>query len=97
MIEKCDGIYIYDSQKHKYIDSRFGAGTFILGHTKEFNSLIYEQINRGTIFGYPCTNENIFKNTLKKTLKWYEKFIFCNSGSESVMRAFRIEKSFTKI
>ena len=36
-IKKVQDIYIYDISNNKYIDTRFGAGTFILGHTKKFN------------------------------------------------------------
>ena len=93
-IKKVQDIYIYDISNNKYIDTRFGAGTFILGHTKKFNEQIKNQIDKGTLFGYPSENEEIFRNTLKQNLSWFENFIFCNSGSESIMRAFRIARSF---
>jgi glutamate-1-semialdehyde 2,1-aminomutase len=94
-ITRVDDIFIYDNDS-KYIDTRFGAGTFILGHTKEFNKKIYDQINKGTLFGYPCENEEILRLNLKKQINWFDNFIFCNSGSESIMRAFRIARSYTK-
>ena len=46
-ITHCKDIYIYDENDNKYIDTRFGAGSFILGHTKEFNNKIFEQIDKG--------------------------------------------------
>jgi glutamate-1-semialdehyde 2,1-aminomutase len=94
-ISKTKDIYIYDDSK-KYIDTRFGAGTFILGHTKEFNKKIYNQIDKGTLFGYHSENEEILRLNLKKQINWFDDFIFCNSGSESIMRAFRIARSYTK-
>ena len=78
-MEKTKDIYIFDSNNNKYIDTRFGAGTFILGHTKKFNDEIKNQIDRGTLFGYHAKNEDIFKTLLKKNLKWFADFIFCNS------------------
>jgi len=94
-IVKTKDIYIYDNDS-KYIDTRFGSGTFILGHTREFNEKIFNQIDKGTLFGYPSENEEILRLNLKKNLNWFDDFIFCNSGSESIMRAFRIARSFSK-
>ena len=94
-IVKTKDIYIYDTYK-KYVDTRFGSGTFILGHTREFNEKIFNQIDKGTLFGYPSENEEILRLNLKKNLHWFDDFIFCNSGSESIMRAFRISRSYTK-
>jgi glutamate-1-semialdehyde 2,1-aminomutase len=94
-IVKTKDIYIYDKY-NKYIDTRFGSGTFILGHTREFNKKIFSQIDKGTLFGYPSQNEEILRINLKTNLHWFDDFIFCNSGSESIMRAFRIARSFSK-
>jgi glutamate-1-semialdehyde 2,1-aminomutase len=94
-IVKTEDIYIYDNDS-KYIDTRFGSGTFILGHTREFNEKIFNQIDKGTLFGYPSENEEILRLNLKKNLDWFDDFIFCNSGSESIMRAFRIARSYSK-
>ena len=32
---------------------------------------------------------------LKNVFPWYEKFVICNTGSEAIMRIFRISRAFT--
>ena len=96
IIVKAKNIYIYDNLDNSYIDTRFGAGTFIYGYTKDLNNLFTQQLDSGVLFGYKSQNEIIFKNLLKKELNWFSDFEFCNSGSESIMRAFRIARSVKK-
>lgn len=95
-IKKSDNIYLYDDKGNKYYDTRFGNGTFLLGHnSQEIKEKIKDQINRGILFGFPNNNEMLLKNKLKDILDCYDDFILCNTGSESIMRAFRIARSYS--
>lgn len=89
--------YIEDINGKKYIDLRMGAGTMILGHSNDFIvNKIKEQVDKGILFASKCENEEILSNLLKTIMPWYSKFIYSNSGSESIMRLFRIARSYTK-
>lgn len=82
----------------KFIDLSFSAGCLLLGH----NSLIFKKIIKDflskkiSIFAAPNKQAVDFSRTLKKVFPQYSKFIFCNSGSESVMKTIRICNALTK-
>lgn len=91
------GPYIYFGKK-KYFDLSYGSGTLILGHnSKTFKNSLTE-INKKNISLF--TEPNIYANLLSKKLKHinknYNKFIFCNSGTEAVFKSLRIVKAITK-
>ena len=89
--------YIEDINGKKYLDLRMGAGTMILGHSNDYIvDKIKEQVDKGILFASKCENEEILSNLLEERMPWYSKFIYCNSGSESIMRLFRIARSYTK-
>lgn len=89
--------YVEDINGKKYIDLRMGAGTMILGHSNDYIvKKIKEQVEKGILFASKCENEKILSDKLKELMPWYSKFIYCNSGSESIMRLFRIARSYTK-
>jgi len=97
IISYAKDIYLYDTNNNKYIDTRFGSGTLILGHSDEgLINYIKSNLEKGTLYSMLSEHTLEFSKILKKILHWYSKFIFCNSGSEAIMRAFRISKSFTK-
>ena len=96
IITKSYGSHIFINKK-KYIDLSNCAGSQILGHNNKviLNSL--SQLNVKKISNY--ANPNIyaleFSKTLKKIFPEFSKFIFCNSGSEAVMKGLRICRELT--
>ena len=78
-----------------YLDLSFCAGSLILGH----NSKIYKNSLKKIIsskisnFAVPNIYAEKMSGLLNKTFPHYKKFIFCNSGSESVLKAIRIAKA----
>ena len=83
--------------KKSLIDLSFSAGSLLLGH----NSKIFKNSLKGLIsknisnIAAPNLQALEFSRTLKKVLPNYSKFIFCNSGSESVQKALRICRAIT--
>jgi glutamate-1-semialdehyde aminotransferase len=81
-----------------YLDLSFCAGTLILGH----NSKIYKDSlnkiikNKISNFAVPNIYAEKMSELLNNTFPHYKKFIFCNSGSESVLKAIRIAKAISK-
>ena len=91
------GAYIFVNKK-KYLDLSNCAGSQILGHNSVLIKNWFDELNKKKISNY--ANPNIyaleFGNTLKKIFPNFSKFIFCNSGSESIMKALRICRAITK-
>ena len=81
-----------------YYDLSFSAGSLLLGHQskifkKAFQNLINDKI---TVMAAPNRQAINYSNLLKKIFPHYNKFIFCSTGSEAVMKALRISKAITK-
>ena len=97
LISHSSGAHIYFGNK-KYLDLSNCAGSQILGHNNSIIKSCFREINKKKISNY--ANPNIqayeFSRTLKKAVPNFSKFIFCNSGSESIMKALRICRAITK-
>jgi glutamate-1-semialdehyde 2,1-aminomutase len=87
--------------KEKYIkingrwmlDTSMGAGSLIFGHGTIANE-IKEDLNKGSLFIVP--NDTADKcSELLNEITGFDKFVFCNSGTEATMRAIRIARAYT--
>lgn len=88
--------YIEDFDGNKYIDMALGAGTFILGHSnKNITEKIKHQIDKSSLYIAPNFATHEFAELLAKALPQFERFVFCNTGSEATMRAIRIARAFS--
>ena len=96
LITHSSGSYIYINNK-KFIDLSNCAGSQILGHNNKIIKKSFKQLTSRKISNY--ANPNIyalkFSKTLKKIFPQFSKFIFCNSGSEAVMKGLRICRSLS--
>lgn len=97
LISHSSGAHIYIGNK-KYLDLSNCAGSQILGHNNLIIKKCLKDLSKKKISNY--ANPNIyaweFSKTLKKIFPSFSKFIFCNSGSESIMKALRICRAITK-
>ena len=96
-INSSKGSYIFINKK-KFIDLSSCAGSQIIGHSNKFIKNIQKEILSQNISNYALPNIQAveFANTLKKVLKNFSKFIFCNSGAEANLKALRIARAITK-
>ena len=96
-VKKSEGPFIHLG-KRKYYDLSYGSGTLILGHNSKILKKSLNDVNKNKISLYsePNIYASLFAKSLKKLNKNYEKFIFCNSGTEAVFKALRISKAITK-
>jgi glutamate-1-semialdehyde 2,1-aminomutase len=68
-----------------------------LGHAdEELIEYIKKNLHKGTIYSMLSNPTLEYSIILKKILNWYSKFILCSTGSEAVMRTFRIARSYSK-
>ena len=91
------GSNIYIKNK-RYLDLSLCAGSHILGHNPIiFQKSIKNMLKLG-ISNFAAKNKYAveFSKTLKKNFPEYEKFVFCNSGTEAVMKSLRIARAVTK-
>ena len=85
---------IYTSNK-SFIDISNCAGSLLLGHNhKVFKNAIKKYSkNNFSIFSHPNNHAVEFSKNIKKNFNWFDKIVFCNTGSEAITKALRICKS----
>jgi len=91
------GSNIYINNK-KFLDLSLCAGSLLLGH----NSIIFKKsiknMLKQDISNFAAKNKYAVElsKTLNKVLPEYQKFVFCNSGTEAVMKSLRIARAVTE-
>ena len=95
-IARAEGCHVWDAEGRKYIDMTMGCGSMILGHAHPVVvEAVREQIALGSIFSAPHVRVHEMGKLLAVCMPWFDGFVFCNSGSEAVMRLARIARSVT--
>ena len=85
-------------KKKQFLDLSLCAGSLILGHSSNiFKQSIKDALNLN-ISNFAAKNiyAQNFSKTLKKIFPKYSKFIFCNSGTEAVIKSLRLARSLSK-
>lgn len=90
------GAKLYDVDGNEYIDYNCAMGPTILGYNHpKLIEAVTEQLQKGTQFAAPTQQLNILSKKLTEIIPCAEKVIFQNSGTESVMCAWRIARAYT--
>ena len=89
--------HVTDVDGNTYIDYLLGLGPMILGHrpsniTKAVVSAIEAH---GTVFALPMEAETILANKLIAAIPSIERIRLCNTGTEAVIYALRLARTFT--
>lgn len=93
---RVEGCHIWDTTGRKYVDLAMGGGSTILGHGhREVAEAIRTQLIYGTVYTAPHAAVHVMGELLAMILPWFGGFVFCNSGSEAVMRLVRIARAVT--
>jgi len=92
---KGSNIYI---NKKKFLDLSLCAGSIILGHNSEIYRKSSREILKKNLSNFAAKNIHAaeFAKTLNKVFPKYSKFIFCNSGTEAVMKSLRVARAISK-
>lgn len=82
----------------KYIDFSMCAGSILLGHNHTFvRKKIEEALTKGiSNIAAPNKFADKFANNICKINPGSEKIIFCNSGTEAVLKSLRISRAVNK-
>jgi acetylornithine/N-succinyldiaminopimelate aminotransferase len=91
VLEKGDGVYLYDTEGKKYLDFMSGIGVFALGYSNEsYNNALKEQIGKILHTSNYFYNEPAIKAAHRiKEISGMDRVFFANSGAEAVEGALK--------
>ena len=96
-IEKGKGSKIYDIDGNEYIDYICSWGPNILGHCyPKVIEEVKKACDNGLTFGAPTEKEVVLAELIREIMPSMEVLRMVNSGTEAVMSAIRVTRSFTK-
>jgi glutamate-1-semialdehyde 2,1-aminomutase len=96
-IDRAVGSKIYDIDGNEYIDYVCSWGPMILGHAHpKVLEAIQAAVKKGTSFGAPTLAETTLAEKIIAAFGSIEKVRLVSSGTEAVMSAIRLARSFTK-
>lgn len=96
VLDKGEGVYLYDINGKKYLDFASGIAVFALGYGNEdYNNALKNQIDKvihtSNLFYTVPMAEAAMKLTKASGM---EKVFFCNSGTEAVEGAIKIARKY---
>ena len=95
-IERGQGCYVYDADGNRYIDTSVGFGLHMLGHVHPVvEQAIEQRLPKGWMFGIHSTSQMQLANLLHEGIPCAERVVFCNTGSEATMYAFRAARGYS--
>ena len=95
-IDRGEGAYVYDADDNQYIDTSVGFGLHMLGHVHPVvEQAIQSRSKKGWMFGLHSVSQMRLANLLHEASPCAERVVFCNTGSEATMYAFRAARGFS--
>lgn len=93
--QRAEGSRIWDVDGNEYIDISMGFGVQLFGHEPDFlRAAIAESLSRGIRIG-PQSDMAGQVAELITELTGVERVAFCSSGTEAIMTALRLARTFT--
>jgi adenosylmethionine-8-amino-7-oxononanoate aminotransferase len=99
VIDRAQGMYLYDTEGKKYLDIVGGAAVVTIGHSvPEVIDAITEQAKKVCyVYGGTFTNEARIKlaaKIIEMSPRGMDKVFFCSGGSEAVESAIKIARQY---
>ncbi len=95
-IERGAGAFVFDADGNRYIDTSVGFGLHMLGHVHPVvEAAIQERVPKGWMFGIHSTSQLKLARLVSEGSPCAERVVFCNTGSEATMYAFRAARGFS--
>ena len=93
-IDKAEGPYLTDLDGNQYIDLTCGFGPNVVGNKFEpVEKALASQIKKGWHYGIPGAEQAQLAELIKESSPAVDEVMFCNSGSEATMFAFRAARA----
>ena len=91
------GAHLFDVDGNRYIDYLLGLGPMILGHRPpRVTAAVVKAIQeRGTMFALPTPDEITLARRIIDLVPSIEQIRLCNTGTEAVLYALRLARTFT--
>ncbi|MDD6202094.1 MAG: aspartate aminotransferase family protein [Lachnospiraceae bacterium] len=96
VLDKGEGVYLYDTDGKKYLDFVSGIGVFALGyHNEEYNNALKEQIDKVIHTSNYYYNVPAVEAAKKlKAFSGMDRVFFTNSGAEAVEGAIKTARKY---
>lgn len=96
ILDRGDGVYLYDIDNKKYLDFVSGIGVFALGYNnKEYNDALKAQIDKIThVSNYYYSMPGIEAAAKVKKFAQMDRIFFTNSGAEAVEGALKTARKY---
>ncbi|MFI4879368.1 MAG: aspartate aminotransferase family protein [Steroidobacterales bacterium] len=91
------GAHLFDVDGNRYIDYLLGLGPMILGHRppRVTAAVVKAVLEQGTMFALPTTAEITLARRITELIPSIEQIRLCNTGTEAVLYALRLARTFT--
>jgi len=92
------GSRLFDVDGNEFIDYLLGLGPMLLGHRPEqvTQAVVNFITQRGTIFALPVADEITLARKIINAVSGVEQVHLANSGTEAVLYALRLARTFTR-
>lgn len=96
VLDKGDGVYLYDIEGKQYLDFGAGIAVFALGYNnKEFNDALKAQVDKLIHTSNLFYNSNLAEAAKKVvTATGMDKVFFTNSGTEAIEGAIKLARKY---
>lgn len=96
VMDKGEGVYLYDTQGKKYLDFMSGIGVYALGYgNRELNDAVKAQIDKLTHTSNMFYNVPAVEAAKKlKKISGMDKVFFTNSGAEAIEGAIKAARKY---
>lgn len=96
VLDKGEGVHLYDIEGKEYLDFVSGIGVFALGyHNEDFNSALKEQIDKLTHTSNYFYNIPAIEAAKKlKEISGMDRVFFTNSGAEAIEGAIKAARKY---
>src|SRR5712692_5921815 len=96
IVERAEGVRLWDADGNEYLDYVCSWGALILGHAPpKVVEAIADQARRGTSYGMPTELEAELGARIRTPIPSCEKVRFVSSGTEATMSAVRLARAVT--
>ncbi|MBV8144776.1 MAG: glutamate-1-semialdehyde 2,1-aminomutase [Gammaproteobacteria bacterium] len=96
-VERGSGAHLFDVDGNRYIDYLLGLGPMLLGHRppRVTAAVVHAISERGTVFALPTADEMQLAQQIVAAVPSIEQVRLCNTGTEAVIYALRLARTFT--